>query len=617
MSDSSTDFPPRSPHRLPVASRASRGWRVSRAIAWLLAAVAVALGAWSVFPDLVLVFNDDFGYVRSIVHTLERGRPWTDDWLEPWAASLSGISALVFQLTGSFRLATQGVQIVALVATWWLATRWLRERGVGRVIAAVAAVLGLTFPTLLFKSIEFGSMVVSVPCLFACGWCAARGRWGWFFVAWLVAVSTRQSAAAWLALPAWVAWREWRGRSSSASSSAAHGEWRGPAIVVGLGIVAYLAIHATMNETYAQRTLTRGMLGQWEAATAARHLGWAAGVFVVAAGLSAFVQGATASSGSRSLLAPRGFRFLQFGALLGVLVFVALDPRGYVAWEHNLCQGDRGRAYLGLLGLLAAIGWWRGGFRLRGEWVSVALAATALVCLRRMVWDYYFTDVALAAALGTMRASAALPADARAPAGAEAPTFARPWLAPFRWVALLAALAIAWWHAGFVRELKNQLVGQAVIVALSENALRAGRISPAQLSLGPFGYQGWHWYPHFVKQDGPRGEFIANFLGYVAGNGLELSSSAPGAPPWRYGEVTVAPASPAPEGGGATAGRELASGVFRWEWRVPVRFALRLPAGAETPPAKTVDASRAPYEPQRFPLNDAEWREWIAARRGR
>jgi hypothetical protein len=51
---------------------------------------ALAFGGLIVLtlPALVVVFNDDFGYLRSMLHTIRHARPWTDDWLEPWAASL-------------------------------------------------------------------------------------------------------------------------------------------------------------------------------------------------------------------------------------------------------------------------------------------------------------------------------------------------------------------------------------------------------------------------------------------------------------------------------------------------------------------------------------------------
>jgi len=75
----------------------------------VLIAIGASLSLWAMLPDGVVVLNDDFGYLRSVLLTAAKGRPWTDDWLEPWAASLSCISALIFKVSGSFRLATQGL----------------------------------------------------------------------------------------------------------------------------------------------------------------------------------------------------------------------------------------------------------------------------------------------------------------------------------------------------------------------------------------------------------------------------------------------------------------------------------------------------------------------------
>src|SRR5215468_1977821 len=79
-----------------------------KSIEWicpLLIGAVSTLIIWFSFPPTTIVFNDDFGYLRSIAETIQHGRPWTDDWLEPWAASLSVLSALIFKVTGSFRTA--------------------------------------------------------------------------------------------------------------------------------------------------------------------------------------------------------------------------------------------------------------------------------------------------------------------------------------------------------------------------------------------------------------------------------------------------------------------------------------------------------------------------------
>lgn len=547
---------------------------------WLLGCALVGGAAWLVFPGLVLVLNDDFGYLRSILHTLEHGRPWTDDWLEPWAASLAGLSALVFRITGSFSAATQGVQAVAFAAAWFFGGRLLRRREVPAWAAAVLALLGLTFPTILFKAFEYGSMVLSLPCLLAAVWLAERRNWAAFFAVWLLAVSTRQSAVAWLALPAWAAFSAWRARDGRDPLA-----WRRPAFVVVAGIAAYAGLAAVMNETYAQRVMTGAMWSQWNWTGAGRVLAQAAAVFALGAGLAGLVQGFVWTA-AVAVPARPWFRGVRNVAVMILALFLFLDPRTLLGLEHSLFNGPAGQRYLWAIGALAAAGWWRGRFQFRTELVIAAAAAALLVSLRSAVWDYYLADVALLAALSVVPAS-----------GLAASAAGRP-----RWVwaerAAVAVLVVvpAVWHAGFVRDLKRLFDGQAAVVALCESSLRAGRITPAQLSLAPFGFQGWHLYPHFVEHEGARGAFIAEFTGYVAPGSLNIATADPGPPPWDVGAVSVAPVSAEPL---------LASGVFSWEWRQRVRF--RLERGASPAPPRA-DLRASAFRLQRFPLNDAEWR---------
>ena len=84
-----TALPPSSPH--PSAGRAA-----------LWAALAYGLVIYVTLPPEAIAINDDFAYLKSVVQTLQHGRPWTNDWLEPWSASLASLSALVFHATGRF-----------------------------------------------------------------------------------------------------------------------------------------------------------------------------------------------------------------------------------------------------------------------------------------------------------------------------------------------------------------------------------------------------------------------------------------------------------------------------------------------------------------------------------
>jgi hypothetical protein len=126
---------------------------------------------------------------------------WTDDWLEPWAAGLSMLSALLFNGTGSFYFAAYGLLALLATAAFFSAGRLLLARNLPIGRALLLALLGLTFPTLLWKQVQFTGLALYLPCLLVALRAAEARRWGVFTVAWLLAFSTRQSALAWAALP--------------------------------------------------------------------------------------------------------------------------------------------------------------------------------------------------------------------------------------------------------------------------------------------------------------------------------------------------------------------------------------------------------------------------------
>jgi uncharacterized membrane protein len=80
-------------------------------------------------------------------------------------------------------------------------TLLLRSRGLNAGLAILASATALTFPTVLWKSLEFTAVAFYIPSLFAALWFAERRRWVWFLVVWIMAMASRQSAITWVALP--------------------------------------------------------------------------------------------------------------------------------------------------------------------------------------------------------------------------------------------------------------------------------------------------------------------------------------------------------------------------------------------------------------------------------
>jgi hypothetical protein len=150
---------------------------------------------------MVVALDDDFWYLRSAVGTFQKRRPWTDEWLTPWAASTSMIVSIVFALTGSFTSAVH----LTLAASAGVASAGmmgiLSRVGVNRGTALWVAILVLGTPTVMFMFLMFTSVAVYWACLWVCLFAAKSSRWGTFFLFWAVALSGRQSAVVWLALP--------------------------------------------------------------------------------------------------------------------------------------------------------------------------------------------------------------------------------------------------------------------------------------------------------------------------------------------------------------------------------------------------------------------------------
>jgi hypothetical protein len=231
--------------------------RSPQSLPWLALGSATAVFAviqFSLLPHGVIAYNDDFGYLRSIVETAARHSPWTDDWLEPWAASLSAISAAVWRLTGSFRAAVHGTQVIAISLGYLAASALFVRRGFSVVASLAVSALLLSMPTILWKDLEFTGFFLNVACLLAAVYFIEHRRWGWFAAAAAVALASRQSAIAWLALPGWaiikVLWKRANLRSLFS-----------PLVAILAVCACYAVCSIALNRTHAQEVMTSAMCG--------------------------------------------------------------------------------------------------------------------------------------------------------------------------------------------------------------------------------------------------------------------------------------------------------------------------------------------------------------------
>ena len=552
----------------------------------LFAAGVYGVLIFLVLPAGVTAHNDDFGYLRSIVETLQHQRLWTNDWLEPWAGGLSFLSALLFTATDSFFVATNGLLAILAAASFWAGCRLLQDRGLPVARAILVTALLLTFPCVLWKSLEFTSVALYLPCLLLALHAGERRRWGWFLIVWLLALATRQSALTWAVLPAIGAMQAWSRRSVAQSAAA----WMIPALVTASGFALFGMLGRVMNRTHAQILLTDSIFDHlWMHIN--QHIGPSrlletflvgAGIFLVAAGLGSNVLRWPPSPAPK-----RAWRRVLVG-LGAVIVVQLLAPR--IAVEHDSFSIFTGHFYAWSVLLLAWAGWSSGTGALSWSAVAYASGSVAALCLRGGVWDYYLLDVAVFGFFGMTARDSSMTPVAKVSDGRG-----RIW---FRRIACGLLIAS---HAVFLLNFKVMLDRSHALVTLAEHALRAGKLQPSELSFAPFGYAGWHLYPYYIAHEGKTMPDLAGFLNYVGSGEVAVGQGYSRAlhllPRFRH-------EPPADR-------RTLIGHVaFRCCWFFRGEFfLLRLSVEEKRPPVwKLVERD---YRFQPFPLNDAEWHDLV------
>jgi Predicted membrane protein (DUF2079). len=543
---------------------------------FIVAAVAGLL-LWSILPSGVVAFSDDFGYLRSTIETLQRGRPWTDDWLEPWAASLSVASALLYRITGSFQFAVHGVQILAAAATAAAAFLLLLHRELSSRRAALVTALLATSPTLLWQLVDFTSMLVYAPCLLLALWTAERRQWTWFVLFSLIGLASRQSALTWTVLPACAA-------IAAARNSTTRRPWLAPTVASLALIGGFLVLAATMNPTHSQSVITAHLFEHLQPARASQSFLSGLVVWSVFTGIGALVLGwneiarpASPLHTTRTLLV----------VTLGAIVFLLLDTLPPIFAGHRSFDGSTGALYRHLCIAAGLAGWILFRIRFRWDFALCALASLSLVSLRSELWDYYLLDVALLAFFGVIPRSTG-----------TAPE--KPSLRPATSIALLVFGIL---HFTFAYGIKTQVDRARAACVLAEHAIRDGRLDVTDLAAAPFGFIGWHLHAHYKAHDGQHSSDIGGFMRYLRPASAEFRQS-----PTRFWRDSRS-LRPLDD---RDASRVIVSDVFRVGWIWNQRLSLLSSAGDGDIPGPLL-FDRTTCQPRRFPLDDHEWRTHIAA----
>lgn len=517
-------------------------------------------------------YDDDFGYLQSVVETIQRGRIWTSDWLEPWGASLTVLSALAFKVSGSMTFAVQGVLALLAMCSVAPLSNILARRRYGAATSVLSAVAFLSLPPLLWKQTQFTSVAICIPALLFALLAAEQRRWVLFTLAFLPALAARQSSIAWIALPLFSAIEGLYGPNGRAKSC-----WIVPFVVVLISVAAYGTLGAVMNDTYAQRVMTKAMWTDLNSIRIARGLAVSASVCLTCMGIGGLLIRCFVRKAEHD--GPRRSRYISASAAAALLIAFIFRDALHVQLELPLREATQDGRYLSAFLVLGVCGWAIGGFRIRAAYGAAAVAAGSLVALRGEIWDYYLLDVGVFAFL------AAEPQD--------------PGSGPLRRSRVtatavgIALLAAALWQNWIVAaRVKRVIDGCYAHTVLCEHALRVGRIRADELSIAPFGFQGWHVFPHFTRTIGRDGRYIADFTLFLRQAALRVETRA--APSDRIGEVVVYRDGPV-----------VASGVFRAVWIETHEFELHVSAAGSSASVVPLDSD---YEHRVFPLDETEWR---------
>lgn len=537
-----------------------------------MTALGFGVLVYLILPGGVTVLNDDFGYLRSVVETIRHDRPWTNDWLEPWAASLSVLSALIYKASGSFLFATHGLQALLAAISFWATFSLFKARGHSSGLATVLAALLLTFPTVLWKSVEFTSVALYLPCLLLALKAAEEKTWGRFCLWWSLAIAARQSAVAWAVFPALEI------IPLSRTSTSEPRRPRAPSLSLMFGLGLFGVLTWTMNKTHAQTVVTDQVWHRLDGVAALRAAGVGVMVYLWAAGLNGLLSWRVTQSGGR--------KFVRFFPAITVLGLFAVRQWGWLNSEHGLFTLYGGEVYCGIAILLGSVGWLLGGFRLRPATAIAAGGSAIVLGLRQGIWDYYLLDVALLGFFGTV---ATTEASREKPRSNKQPI--RAW-----GLGLLTAF-----HLLFLLNLKCALDRTYALCSLAETALRQERLRPTELSFAPFGFVGWQMHRYFITHEGAANPALDGFYGYLIPGAVEIGHGY-SQPLHIFPRFRHTPPS--------DRHNLILSDRYRFVWFFQAEyFLLRFKTESDAPPPLQLHMDE--YHRERFPLNDAEWRDLI------
>lgn len=524
-----------------------------------------------------LVRMDDFGYLQSVIETLTEGRLRTHAWLEPYTATLSGLCALAYLITGNFPLSTWGLQSLFVMAAFFLLFKLFRARLEPKASACLALLVA-TQPVYWHKCSEFAGNIFTLVFVLLAVMAYRRGNWVGFFVAAFLAFANRQNSLALLALPAFHFL--WGGTlRSDGSATPIPGNRRILLSVCFAGFfAAALVLHFHLNRTIAQSNgIYSGFDLEKGLAILRTHIIGAFAGLAFLSGFSLF----TGDSADGNLRANIRAPFLP--STLTVL-FLLIPLSGSVQLLSFLTPlvGSLDRTFWlqrTLLFVIPALLWSLDFRQLRPDAPAcLLLAYLGLSGLKGFWYDFYLLDIAFAALFYRLTREKPLVMGRLAMAAA----------------ALLISVHLAWAYG-------YKILGdkQMLSVAAFERLERAGKIRVEDMSGATFGYAGWKLFDHYVQWE--QDANMVGFLCHLKLDRVDMETELPWRRSFKSGSRHDAP---------LLEGRARI-GFFDLRYRV-VKGDVDPQAWycAKPMPLDTLEYGRKVY-----PLNEGEWSAYIASRR--
>lgn len=552
---------------------------------------------WMVLPEVVVSYDDDFAYLRSVVETIQRGRPWTYEWLTPWAASLSVLVAGLFKVTGSMSFAVHFSLALAAAMAFFGLTAILQKHDVKGWRSALLSLMLLCLPSVFFMHLMFTSVALYMGCLWLCAWLGMERRWGWFFVFWCIGISSRQSAITWLALPGWVVltdvWQHRRIRFGESSVMR-------PLLVQIAGLITVAGLMLGMNKTSGQQTTFSGMSDFFNSARLLPPIAMGTASLIAGFGLGGLADFLRPQKYSKRW--GGGSWLIAFLAAAGG-AFAALAFREWVSASHSCYRDDISHAYFAVLGALSGVGLLMIPKRPRGETLIVAMGAFALLLIYGGVFDYYYNDLLFWGFLTTL---------APLPMAIEEGLHVT--LAPGLKATFVAAiLFIMGVNLRWVVRFRYEGDRATAVIRLYETALRSGKVTPDIIGQDTFGHYGWLMEDYHRAHDRSPHYSLGEFMNYgqnwdgKTGTGIvtEVSKKLRKVREWLPSHNST-----------SLVKSEKKSILHQLE--VPVLWGLYSVryAIAQVPRRMGDGPPQLPFVPSDyrlnlFPLNDAEWRDYI------